>query len=290
VNSVIPASLARPAARQDRAVFALSVLACMAALSWAVYVYLPIGVDWLYTYQPASLRVLGLRSPYEIYIFHSPPWSLLPLLPIALLPARLGHALNFSLSIFVACYASWKLGAKPLNIFLIAFSYPVLFSAFYGNVDWLIWLGLILPARWGLFLLLVKPQNSIGLVFWQLVESWKQGGLRLVVYTFAPVTLALGLSFWAFGLWFMPGFSEIPKHFNTSLWPQGLPIGLALLASALQRRQPGLALASSPFFSPYLAPQGWGAAMLGLCNNTALLAAASAGIWILRILKGFTLQ
>lgn len=261
-------------------------LAALAALSWAVYQYLPGGGDWVQTYRPAALHVLAWQSPFNVAIYHSPPWSVLPLLPLAVLPGQIGYAVNFTVSLFVTGYVARRQGASWASVAILLTSYPVLFSSIYGNIDWLVYLGLLLPARWGMFFLLIKPQNSIGLVIYYLADALRNGRARQFLHVILPVAVALLWSYWAFGPWYQSGLTEIGKDFSASLWPQSLPIGAVLLISALRDRKPLQALATSPMFAPYVTPGGWGASLLGLCDQPLLLAAASAGIWIVRILQG----
>lgn len=96
------------------------------ALSVARYLY-PGGIDWINTYRPAALSVLAFRSPYTIEIFHSPPWAVIPLIPLAVLPERIGFGFNFCLGMVSTGYVAYRLGAKPLTIAAILLSYPVLF-------------------------------------------------------------------------------------------------------------------------------------------------------------------
>lgn len=246
----------------------------------------PGGKDWINTYRPAALAVLSLRSPYTIEIFHSPPWAVFPLIPLALLPERIGFGFNFCLGMISTGYIAYRIGAKPLTVAAILLSYPVLFSNIYGNIDWLVYLGLIMPPRWGLFFILIKPQAGIGLAIYWLVECYREGGFKNIASHFAPITIALLISFALFGWWPATGFTEIGQSFNASLWPQAFPIGLVILVSAIRNRRPGLALASSPFFSPYVAVSSWGSAILGLLPQEIETIVAVIGIWILRLYSG----
>jgi len=246
----------------------------------------PGGIDWINTYRPATLAVLSLQSPYTIEIFHSPPWTVLPLIPLALLPERIGYGFNFCLAILSTGYVAFRLGAKPITIAAILLSYPILFSGIYGNIDWLIYLGLILPPRWGLFFVLIKPQAGIGIAIYWLFECYRKDGIKEIAKHYWPVTAALFLSFLIFGFWPEAGFSEIGRSFDASLWPQSLPIGLVILSASIRSQRPGLALASSPFLSPYVAPSSWGAAIIGLLPYDFEVFLAVLGSWFLRIFSG----
>ncbi|MDQ7028965.1 MAG: hypothetical protein Q9O62_03910 [Ardenticatenia bacterium] len=256
------------------------------AVAQALY---PGGVDWQNTYRPATLAVLSWASPYTVEIFHSPPWTTFPLIPLAVFPTRIGFGLNFCLSLLVTGFVAYRLGARRITLVAILLSYPVLFSTVYGNVDWLVYLGVVLSPRWGLFLVLTKPQAGMGLAFYWLVEHYRQGGLRRVIEHFAPVSLAFVLSLFLFGPWPLTGLVEVTQPFNASLWPQSLPIGLVMLVAAVRSRRPGLALAASPFLSPYTTASSWGSALLGLLPLQWETLAAVIGIWVLRIFTGYFL-
>ena len=274
----------------EKIVFRVAIGLALFLVSLGTYWFLPLGIDWANTYRPAAREVLSLRSPYNIAIYHSPPWSVIPILPLALLPERIGYGINFSLAIAATAFVAYRLGAKPMMILVLLFSYPILFMASYGQVDWLIYLGFLLPPKWGLFLVLIKPQISIGLVIYWFIQALREGGIKKAAVTFLPVSIALLLSFLVFGNWFQSSFTETGKIFNASLWPQSIPIGIVILITAVRQRSVNLAIIASPFLSPNLAPHGWGVALLALSPYTLELFAASLGFWILRLMTDIFLR
>lgn len=263
-----------------------SVFIVFVLLSVAVYLFLPMGMDWRNTYRPAALHVWNFESPYLVKIFHSPPWTVIPLIPLALLPVQVGFAINFSLSMAATAYTAYRMGAKPLVILALLLSYPILFMAAYGQIDWLVYLGFLMPPQLGLFFVLIKPQVSIGLVLFWGIEAFRLGGIKQVIRVFLPVTLALGLSFLFFGNWFQSSLTEIDRGFNASFWPQSIPIGLVLLYRALRKKDAHLSISTSPFLSPYLAPHGWGVALLGLSSSQWECVIACLAMWGLRAMTG----
>jgi hypothetical protein len=68
--------------------------------------------------------------------------------------------------------------------------------------------------------------------------------------------------------------------YNTSLWPQGIFVGLWLLYKSLQEKKPGMALASSPFLSPYALQFTWVSVLAGLIGAPLELLLVSIGLWI----------
>jgi hypothetical protein len=187
----------------------------------------------------------------------------------------------------LVCYSivAVKLGARPLALAAFLVSYPVVFGIIYGQIDGLISLGYILPPTLGLFLVLAKPQSGLGLAIFWLIDAWYLGRWRKVLSTFLPVTVAFGLSYFLFGNWFSTMSYPASQSWNTSLWPQSIPIGSVLLVSALQQRKPGLAIASSPFLSPYVAAHSWAATLIGLMPNSLLTIIASIGTWLVWLFR-----
>jgi hypothetical protein len=56
--------------------------------------------------------------------------------------------------------------------------------------------------------------------------------------------------------------------------------------SSFRNKSQGIALASSPFLSPYVAPSSWGAAIIGLLPLEFETLTAVIGSWMLRIYSG----
>jgi hypothetical protein len=255
-------------------------LVSFALVTLVVYRYGPEPVDWE-TFRTAALALITGQSPYADPAFYNPPWLLLPIAPLALLPPKLGGALMSVAGLAAYGFVAQRLGARPLVLLAIVLSPPVLFDTLTcANLGGLVVLGLLLPPRWGLFLVLAKPQIGIGLALYWAVEAWRKGGWRQVVRTFAPVAAAFGLSLLLYGPWPLKAGAVVAQVWNVSLWPYGLAIGLPLLVTAIRRRQSGLALAASPVLSPYIALHGWAAVLLGLLPRQAETLAAVAGLWL----------
>jgi hypothetical protein len=244
-------------------------------------------VDWEGGYKPATELLLRGRSPYELDYIVVPPWTFFPLIPFALLPPGLDTALLFTISLLSFAFVSFRLGARPIPLLAILFSYPVLFSLLYGNLEWLISLGFILPPQIGLFFVLIKPQLGIPVALFWTAQAWRSGRTREIVRIFWPVTIAFLVSFLIFGFWplWTLKLDVLTAEYNSSFWPQSIPVGIGLLVSAVRTRKLGLALVSAPFLSPYVGPQSWSLAILGLAAMPLEVTMVSIGTWILRILS-----
>jgi hypothetical protein len=253
----------------------------------AAYYFLPNPVDWTLFYRPAALALVSGSSPYTIGSFFNAPWILLPLIPFALLPYRVGVAAWFVANLAIFLYICWRMAARPIAGAAFMCSLPVIVSLLFGQVDGLVLLGLFLPRYLGLMLLLAKPQIGIVVALFLLVEIWRESGWKQVIKTFAPVTVLFLISFALFGLWplaYNPA-SLISTDHNTSLWPGSLMIGLPLIVYAFRTRRENFAWMSAPFFSPYVAPQSWSVALLGLMHNDVEMIAASLATWAMFIYR-----
>jgi len=246
------------------------------------------AIDWHNTWRPAALLLLSGRSPYDCEWFFGPPWAIFPLLPLALLPETIGRLILLLLCFILFALAALRLGAGRLSLIIFLLSPVVLHSLSTGNLDALVLFGAVLPPWLGLFFVSVKPQMGLPLALFWAVEAWRAGGYRRVVGTFAPVSLALSLSFVLYGPWPLRAASLAQQSWNASLWPWSIPVGLALVAWSLKRQSDRPALAAGPFVSPYVSFQSYSACLLALVNRPRWLCAASAGLWALVAISAYT--
>ncbi len=257
------------------------------SFSTAVAQVLPVGVDWHLTFRPATLALIAGESPYTSAAVSAPyggaPWGLIPLIPFALLPEKLGWGFLFVSSAVIFAMAAIRLGAKPVALTAFLLSPPVLHCLLNGNLDWLPALGFILPPQLGLFLLAIKPQmGSVVAVFW-LVEAWRRGGWREIARRFGPLALGLVLSLLVYGWWPL-NMLKISQHttwWEASLWPTSIPVGLALTVAALRQRRIQYAIAASPCLSTHVVFHSWSGVLLAVSASTPEMVAAVLGLWVL---------
>lgn len=272
--------------------FSAIVLLVFAALIYFVYTYLPvgvqgsdtlnIGVDWKGAFRPATRAMITGQNPYGKAAYN-PPWTFIPLIPVAFLSPELGSAVMFVLGLFMFAFAAYRFGAPLWLVILFTLSQPVLGNSANGNLDWVVALGCTLPPQFGLFLVLTKPQLGIGIAIFWLIEAWRKGKLREVLRVFAPVCIAFLLSFLLYGPYLLVP-SMVDNTWNLSLWPIGVAIGLPLLVSAIRSRKSSLAISSSPFLAPYISGHGWSIALFGLLQYPFECAAAILALWIIKFI------
>lgn len=256
-----------------------------------IFPSLQIGIDWEQTYRPAALAMARGESPYSVSIFYAAPWSVIPLIPFALLPENAGNLAVFLLGLSAFAYIAYKLGASPGSMTIFLLSASVVGCLIFGNIEWMPLLGLVLPAPIGLIFAVTKPQVGIGIIIYWFAHTLRSKGIWETIKVFMPVTITTLLSFWMFGFWpilFLKTLEQSESSaldYNTSLWPQGAFIGLWLLYKAFQKEEPETAIAASPFLSPYDLQFTWVSVLTGLIKKPQELLLVSLGLWIPVIIR-----
>ena len=265
--------------RREIALIIVLTIVCISVLVVA-YLFLPIGDDYHSTFHPAPLAVLRGESPYNGYGFFYPPWTILPLLPISLLPEKIGNEIFFfsCLLTFVLLLHKYKVNLATTIIFLV--SPPVLVELWSSNINWLVLLGYLMPPQIGLFFVLMKPQVGGAMALFWFVEAWHKGGFRQVIKTFLPVSIITIITLFIFPGWFQSATNTIGFSANISFWPLSIPIGLVLVALMLKHRDERFAYMASPFLSPYFTINSLSTVILGLVSSPWLTTSAVVGMWI----------
>jgi hypothetical protein len=248
-------------------------------LTTIIYYIFPVGSHWAEIFRPASLRLLRGGNPYVGLNFFNPPWALLPLLPMAVLPERLGNAFLGSITIISFGYIAIKMGAKPITLALFLTLPLTLYNVIQVNIDWLVAWGFLLPPQIGLFFILLKPQMGVFLAFYWFIDCWKTGGIKLVIKVFSPVAVSFLLSFIFYGNYFQKGTVIFEGQYNTTLWPTSISIGLVILFLAFRLKKPGLAISSAPLLSPYVQPYSIPLAIFGLLPDQPITIILIIGLW-----------
>ena len=245
-----------------------------------LYAWLPAGDDWASCFRPAALNLLRGDSPYSVAGYYNAPWALLPLIPIALLPFQWGRVVFFLVSLAGFAYIVRRLTTHPLSVLLFLTSAPVVYCFYGGNLDWIAMLSYILPAPFALIFAAIKPQIGAGILIYWLVESWRQGGARLVIRNFFPVALLFMSSLIFYGLW-PSNFSELDEvPWNVSLFPYLIPVGIFLLGWAITKREPRPAMSAGLFFSPYFSLRSIFPLLVPLLERPNLLRVVWLIMWL----------
>jgi hypothetical protein len=236
--------------QKTKKVITIGVMAILIAGGGYFAAQLPTA-DFYETFYPASRAILEGRSPYDVSGFMSAPWGLIPLLPFALFPAVWAHGLFFMASVCLLIYFAWRMKANVLATTAFMLSPTVIGALLVGNLDAVVLAGVFIPPAWGLLLLMVKPQIGLGVAFYYLVESFRQGKIRKVIQVFTPITLAYLLALVIFPIWFERMINQPENMWNRTMFPYSIPIGLFFLYIAIVRRNVFFAMAATLFIAPY---------------------------------------
>jgi hypothetical protein len=276
---------------RERLVALLLLILIFCGLTWAIWKFAiteaPIesaqgmGSDWWNSYRPALREWLAGGSPYISGKVFNPPWALVPLLPLALLPDAWATSILIVIGLFAFGAAAYRLKASPLVLVAFITCPWVLKAAVVGNLDWMVALGATLSPPIGLFLVLAKPQMGAAVAVFWLVEAYRKGGIKQAALMFAPVTIAFLLSFAVFGNFLGGGTQVVNQYWNAANWPFSIPVGIGLLGFALRKRKANLAISASPFFSPYVGFSSWSVPLLGMVAYRAEFLVSVAAIWLM---------
>jgi len=280
-------------AHQRTYIAILSVLIALLLLFilWFEYNYLPPGKDWVKTFRPATLELLARRSPYNIPTFYMPPWVLIPFIPLAILPEKIGSLIITDVGLLSYIFVIRKLKIRPVAAMAFLLCPATIIGLHAANIDWLIIFGFIMPPPIGLFLVLLKPQVGAAVALYWLVEAWRLGKVRTTIKTFLPISLAYLLSFAIFGPWLLKAGELVDKtgyqgYMDISLWPMSIPIGLVFLVMAIRQRKINFAYMASPFLSPYVGANSYAVVILGLTPYPLETVVATVGLWIALLAGG----
>jgi len=254
-----------------------------AAVSIAIFVFsvqvLPKqGVDHLVLYKAGETLLSG-SDPYSMELkFYTPAWSLAFLAPMSLLPIWIARVFWAAASLLVwVVFLVKVLRMKYLDATIFLLNPFFLYGMILGSYDWLVILGLMLPAWIGSWFVMLKPQIGLGWMVWFLNKNFKKA-----VYTYAPPIVLLGLLV-LFGLYRPVLLGEM--WWNWSLGLLGIPFGLAMVWTSFKGEDPTIALAASPFLSPYVAVQSWAVALLLFKDNRPALLGAVLFSWVIVFIR-----
>ncbi len=235
-------------------------LAAVLALGWWVLALAVRGSGvrvLVWDDQVSTFTAANLSHPYSVPGFVNPPWTMVFLAPLRLLPLE-GAVLTQMLIYFLTLTALMqKFGRGQVRLAAaVALTSPLaLDTALELNIDWLVCLGLLVPPAYSAPLLLVKPQNALG----YLLSFNRRDLIRWLIVTLTVVLI----SFVVWGNW-VQGWIDNTQS-KLVVWainvapaaligaPASLVIGALLAAAALRRRDPVWGILAGTCFVPYLA-------------------------------------
>lgn len=222
-----------------------------------LFLPLPPG-DWQLNFYPVSKIPL---HPYEIKTFNYPPWTALIVLPLRFFSINTSSVINSCLNIIVIGLLVYKRKGDVFSLILTLTSFPFFALLANNNIEWIPALGFILQNGWGLPFLLVKPQSGIVAAL-----SWFYQARNKILFL-VPTIIIILFSFIVWGNWIASVLASLKfynllnadlYHFNLSLFPWTIPIGLGLIFYILRykpRESEILGGLATFCISPYFAAQ-----------------------------------
>ena len=220
-------------------------------LVFAFFLTLPPASDFIDSFWPAAQFPL---DPYRVASYLNPPWVALLLYPLTFLSERVAQAIIAFLNLAMTLLLIAKFKGGLRSFLLTISSAPFLSLLINGNIDWLPMIAFLIPANWGLVLLLSKPQVGImaGLVW------FKQSKLSILLVL--PASVLLIVSFIIWGWWISNMLHGVLKSggkavgpWNISPFPWLIPIGLFLLYQAWKKEDELIAVVATLCLVPYFA-------------------------------------
>lgn len=232
----------------------------------------------LQIFYAAGLAARSGVNPYSVPGFFSPLIVLVYFVPLSLLPLELAVRVNCLICLLAFIVAFWRIARRrPLVFWLLLASPFALFSAYYGNLEWLPLLGAIVNPLAGVWLAVAKPQIGIVLAGVLLLEISRQDGPGRALGVGAGVCAMFALSVAAGMRW--STLSGMP--WNVSAFPYSIPLGLALAVVSVVRIERLPALAAAPLLAPYLSPGSWVGVLAFLSRWRWLLAIGVVLSWVM---------
>lgn len=203
----------------------------------------PPGADYYYVFRPTVEAFL--RGDSRLYDelsrgFYNTPWTIFPLIPIALLPLRYGQALLLIPQILALLFVIdlfMEKNEAPINLLIVGLALANIHTfglVASGNIDGFLalglglgWIGAKKGKPWslgvGLWLLSMKPINVLLVIFVLIKMVW-DWSVRDKIIAVLPLAVTVAASFPIFGLgWplrYIRAMAEHPPNIKpqTSLW------------------------------------------------------------------------
>src|SRR5690349_14769522 len=166
--------------------------------------------DWEFYYVPALLNFISGKSPFASPGIFIPPWTFIFIAPFVWLPSMIPHLLPAA----ALTYSAYK-KRKPYLIPIVGLSFPFIASIGYGNVDWLVLLGVLMQGPASLFLITTKPQaGALAFVSELRSKTWRQRVMLFVPIVIASIVFLFIYPDWIDGMLFAIGYDQRIRNFS----------------------------------------------------------------------------
>ena len=230
----------------------LGLLVCLVLTAGFFFSPITTGDDWQTFYGAAKQALAGQNlyvMPVTFTFYSNPPWVVMALVPLSLLPFRWGWAVVCMGSFLAALAIAYRWRLSLLKTVLILLSPSMLYILLHGQIDLILLAGIWLPQEWWVLVALAKPQVAFGLLAGIPRSRWVRA--MLILAGIVILTLAL-FGNWPLDLLRQPHpFAKEGHNLWLGLWPFQVPAGVALILLGFSRSDERLLVAGSPFLFPY---------------------------------------
>ncbi len=259
----------------------LFILILAIGVSAFIAILIPDYANDFTCFYEAGSAIASFQSPYSVDCYYSPVWVAILFSPLSVFTREIAYRVYAAILFGSYLFIIWKISKQDLIVSLIASFSPFVFMTMqYGNIDWLVLLGLISPKFLGIWLILTKPQMGFTLAILWAWKIYKDEGIRALFVTFTPVTIGLLVSL-MLGMR-LPNPGSL-SSWSADIWPFGLLLGIPALVIAFQKRDEYLALGTAPFLTPYIGPMSWAAILPFAMKNRKYITVAVVLSWLLVI-------
>jgi hypothetical protein len=215
---------------------------------------IPVWYDQITKFTQA---VPGFADPFTIRNFINAPWLVLFIWPFSLIPLELAILIQVGLTFGILTLVIFKYGGTTGTVVLALSSFIALLATIELNIEWLVFIGLLVPPMWSGIFLLIKPQTALGV--W--ISYSRRNLIRAVIVSVVVVIASFVIwgPDWPLRAWEQIRVISLGQSFNMAPmalvpWPIAIAAGLLLAWLAFKRRDPILSILAWMFFVPYMAP------------------------------------
>ena len=244
----------------NRLPIALALSQILALIWWLVALYMrsldiiPVWRDQIVTFTAPN----PIDSPYGLVSFIYPPWAAILFAPLSWLPLTTAILIQLCLYFAVVTMVVYKFGGDIKAVAIALTSFIAFDSALELNIEWLVYLGLLVPPAFSGPLLAIKPQLAFG--YWLTLK--RRDLVHAIIVLLATVLVSLLI----WGPWPIDMIDAIKLNtlgrsyhlFNLAPLvllpaPVSIAIGVWMGWRAVKRHDVILGFLAWLFFVPYIA-------------------------------------
>jgi hypothetical protein len=234
----------------------------MTLIFWifAAFVAVPISLlDRVWGVQKVAMMPSATADdPYQLFHFVFPIWVKYIMIPFSLLPIELAVLIQFALYNITLALIIRQYGGTMRTVRLVLTSYFMFQLSMEVNIDWIIYIGLLVPPAFSAPFLLTKPQIAFGV--------WFGYPIRQIIYALIGMIVFLLITYLLWGTWAADMWAAIQRTTLRENYieaaniapvvflplPLSLLIGVVLAFFSFRRKDPILGIFAWLFFVPYM--------------------------------------